>query len=195
MGVTKKSESPDDISCKKYRPEIEYSHLHETIDNIPYFTMTILGGIILLIAFEFSIWGWIFSFLFILYGVIGTIWFIIFICPYCHFFDTRACPCGYGQIAAKFRPRRDGDRFNEKFKRHIPIIVPLWLIPVIVGGVSIFLNYSVWMLFLIILFIIDSYVILPLVSRKYGCAHCPQKDTCPWMGSNTKSVKPRPYKS
>ena len=179
--MKKKSNSPNNISCKKYRPEIEYSHLHEIIDNLPYFTMTLLGGVILLISLKFSIWAWIASSVFIFYGIMGTILFIIFICPYCHFFDTRACPCGYGQIAAKIRPKRDGDRFNEKFKRHIPIIVPLWIIPVIAGILSSIFNFSVWMLSLIILFILDSYVILPLVSRKYGCAHCPQKDTCPWM--------------
>ena len=113
----------DNISCKKYRPAIEYSHLHEIIDNIPYFTMTLLGCIILLISLKSTIWGWIASVLFLSYGIISTIWSIIFICPYCHFFDTRACPCGYGQITAKIRPKRDGDRFNEKFKRHVPVIV------------------------------------------------------------------------
>ncbi len=184
--MKKNSTSSENISCKKYRPKIEYSHLHEIIDNIPYFTMTVLGGIIILLALNFSISGWILGVIFVIYGVIGTLWFIIFICPYCHFFDTRACPCGYGQIAAKIRPKRDGDRFNEKFKRHIPIIVPLWIIPMIVGGLSLFNNFSVWMLILIIIFIMDSYIILPLVSRKYGCAHCPQKDTCPWMGKTTK---------
>jgi hypothetical protein len=186
--VNNKSNSTDKIGCSKYRPEIEYSHLHEIIDNIPYFVMTILGAVILLIALKYSIWGWLVGVLFCLYGVIGTVWFIIFICPYCHFFDTRACPCGYGQIAARIRPKRDGDRFNEKFKRHIPIIFPLWVIPVIVGGVSLFFIYSNWMMFLIIVFIINSYVILPLISRQYGCAHCPQKETCPWMGSKTKSI-------
>lgn len=187
--MMKNSNLADDISCKKYRPEIEYSHLHETIDNIPYFTMTVLGGIILLSALNFSLWGWLVCILFILYGIMGTIWFIIFICPYCHFFDTRACPCGYGQIASKIRPKRNGDLFNKKFKRHIPIIVPLWIVPIIVGGVSLFLDFSIWMLIFIIIFIIDSYVILPLVSRKYGCAHCPQKDTCPWMGAKASPSK------
>jgi hypothetical protein len=181
--VKNESNIQDNISCKKYRPEIEYSHLHEIIDNIPYFAMTILGSVILLVALEFSTWGWIFGALFILYGVMGTIWFIVFICPYCHFFDTRACPCGYGQIAAKIRPIRDGERFNEKFKRHIPIIVPLWIIPLLVGGINLFSKFSTWMMILIVIFIINSYVFLPLISRKYGCAHCPQKDTCPWMGN------------
>jgi hypothetical protein len=31
-------------------------------------------------------------------------------------------------------------------------------------------------------FALDSFVILPLVSRKHACRECPQKDDCPWMG-------------
>jgi len=171
----------DEISCKKYRPQVEYSHIQEFIDNLPYMMMTFLGGVILILTFNYSIWGWLTGLLFILYGVLGTVWFIIFICPYCHFFDTRACPCGYGQLAAKVRQKRDGDRFNEKFKRHIPIIVPLWIIPLIASIATLLNTFSYLMLILLIIFIIDSYIILPLVSRKYGCAHCPQKDSCPWM--------------
>jgi hypothetical protein len=172
----------DEITCKRYRPEVEYSHLQEFIDNLPYMAMTVLGGVILLITLDLTIFGWLAFLMFILYGILGTIWFIIFICPYCHFFDTRACPCGYGQLAAKVRPKRDGELFNEKFKRHIPIIFPLWIIPIIVGGLELFYYFSNLMLILVVSFIVDSYIILPLVSRKYGCAHCPQKDTCPWMG-------------
>jgi len=171
----------DGVDCKKYRPEIEYSHLQEIIDNLPYILMVLLGAAILLIGLKFSIYGWVASSLFILYGAIGTLWIIIFVCPYCHFFDTRACPCGYGQIAVSIRQKRDGDRFNEKFKKHIPVIVPLWVIPPIAATIFLILDFSFLILVILILFCIDSYVILPLISRKYGCAHCPQKDTCPWM--------------
>ncbi|MGA1793404.1 MAG: hypothetical protein ACMUHM_05590, partial [Thermoplasmatota archaeon] len=100
---------------------------------------------------------------------------------YCHFFDTRACPCGYGQIAVGIRQKRDGNRFNEKFKKHIPVIVPLWVIPPVAATIFLITDFSFLILAILVLFCIDSYVILPLISRKYGCAHCPQKDTCPWM--------------
>jgi hypothetical protein len=33
----------------------------------------------------------------------------------------------------------------------------------------------------VIAFALNSFIILPLISRKYGCAHCPQRDECPWM--------------
>jgi hypothetical protein len=143
--------------------------------------MTLVGALILLIGFDLSIIGWITGALFVIYGIAGTFWFIIFICPYCHFFDTRACPCGYGQIAVKFRKQKDGNRFNEKFKKHIPVIVPLWVIPIVAGIIFLIIDFSILILVLMVLFAIDSFIILPLISRKYGCAHCPQKETCPWM--------------
>ncbi|MCK5559898.1 MAG: hypothetical protein KAJ51_04870 [Thermoplasmata archaeon] len=176
--------SSEDIECKKYRPKHEYTHAQEFIDNLPYIVMTIVGGIILIFGFEFSSWGWVFGGLYLSYSVIGAFWIIIFVCPYCQYYATRACPCGYGQIAVKLRPKSDENRFKEKFNKHIPIIVPLWIIPLIAGVIFIIINFTLLMLFLIIIFGINSFVILPLLSRKYGCAHCPQKDDCPWMGKN-----------
>jgi len=171
------SDEKDNISCKKHCPIHEYSHLQEFIDNLPYVIMILLGAAI----FFTSIKSVIPTGLYILYGIVGAFWIIIFVCPYCHYYSTRVCPCGYGQIAAKFRKKKDDILFVEKFKKNIPVIIPLWIAPIVAGGVSLKLDFSIWMLALIILFAIDSFVILPLLSTKYGCAHCPQKDTCPWM--------------
>ena len=169
------------IDCENYRPEHEYTHFQEIIDNLPYIVMTLLGATILLFVLEMSVWGWITFGGFIVYGIMGTLWFIVFICPYCHFFDTRTCPCGYGQISSKIRRKKDGNRFNEKFKKYVPVIFPLWVIPTVVSVASLFMGFSLLILILFILFAIDAFLLLPLVSKKYGCAHCPQKDTCPWM--------------
>jgi hypothetical protein len=128
-----------------------------------------------------SIWGLITAGLFVLYGIIGALWIIIFICPYCHYFDTKACPCGYGQIATKLRNKRSEKKFPEKFKKHIPIIVPLWIIPVIEGILFLSTDFNFLMLSLLIIFVINSFIILPLMARIYGCGHCPQKNDCPWM--------------
>ena len=32
-----------------------------------------------------------------------------------------------------------------------------------------------------IVFAVDAFVVLPLLSVKHGCKGCPQKDVCPWM--------------
>jgi hypothetical protein len=92
------------------------------------------------------------------------------------------CPCGYGRIAPKIRQIKDTSRFKEKFRKHILVIVPLWFIPVLVGAVLEVRSFSWSLLVLMIIFAIDAFVVLPLFSTKHGCADCPQKDSCPWMG-------------
>lgn len=176
-------------NCNKARPTQDYTHLQEFIDNLPYIFMTVLGALVFILGLEDGSTKWLFAGLYVFYGIAGALWIIIFMCPYCHYYDTRACPCGYGKISAKLRRVKDQTRFTEKFKRHIPVIVPLWIIPVVAGIVFLLKDFSLTMLLLVVLFAIDAFLILPLLSRKYGCAHCPQKDTCPWMSKDTKSAE------
>ncbi|MFC1560911.1 hypothetical protein ACFL4V_00380 [Candidatus Latescibacterota bacterium] len=118
---------------------------------------------------------------YLVYGVAGALWIILFVCPCCAYYASKECPCGYGMISAKIKKKGDGNCFPEKFKRHIPVIVPLWLIPVICGGIALWSSFS-WMLVgLVLVFIIESWIILPVVSVKHCCVGCPQKDSCPWM--------------
>jgi len=173
-------------NCKKAKPEQEYTHLQEFIDNLPYILMTILGALILILGTGASITGWLLAGLYTFYSIAGAFWIIICVCPYCHHYSMRTCPCGYGQISAKLRKVQDQSRFIEKFKKHIPVIIPLWIIPMIAGVIFLHKNFTLSLLSLVVLFVIDAYLVLPLLSRKYGCAHCPQKSTCPWMSEAAK---------
>jgi hypothetical protein len=160
----------------------QYSYTETLINNLPYIGMTVLGAAVFAVAFNQSPWGWIAAVAYLLYGAAGALWIMIFVCPYCHFWNTAACPCGYGQIAAKLTEKSDGDRFKEKFRRHIPVIVPLWFIPPLAGFVAVIRSFSWPLLVLLAVFAIDAFIILPLVSTRHGCAECPQNDSCPWMG-------------
>ena len=168
-------------NCDKYRPDKEYTQLEAFLDNLPYILMAIIGAAININIFKFSIAGIVFSLIYIGYCAIGAIWIMIFVCPYCHYFNTKFCPCGYGQIAAKFRENNPETMFSEKFKKHIPVIVPLWIIPLIEGIIFLIRDYNLTLLILVIAFAINSFIILPLLARIYGCGHCPQKNDCPWM--------------
>jgi hypothetical protein len=176
-----KNLSNNHASCEKYRPENEYTHFQEFIDNLPYLLMIVIGATINLVAFNMSIWGIVAAGFYIFYGIVGTLCIILYVCPYCHYYDTRLCPCGYGKIAAKLRKKSSEEKFTEKFKKYIPVIVPLWIIPVVVGIIYLIIDFNRLLLILIFAFIINSYIILPLLARIYGCAHCPQKNDCPWM--------------
>jgi hypothetical protein len=159
---------------------------HAILDNLPYALMVILGAVICQTTIPGPSLGWLAAGGYLAYGLAGALWVMLFVCPYCHFYDTRLCPCGYGQIAARLRARQPGDRFRAQFRKHIPVIAPLWFLPLIPGGLALARHFSWPLLGLLLAFAVDAFAILPLVSRLYGCARCPQKSACPWMGCREK---------
>jgi len=159
----------------------KYSNSETLIANIPYFLMLIIGAFTIAISFQYVATAIVGAAVYFVYGVVGMFWIMIFVCPYCAYYGARGCPCGYGIVAAKMVKKGDHNCFAVKFKRHIPVIVPLWFIPVICGGVSLWKSYSWPLIVIVMVFIVESFVILPLVSKKHGCVECPQKDECPWM--------------
>ena len=167
-----------------YKHWREYSRTQQIIHNLPYIAMSLLGAAIFIVGLQNSAKGWLAAFIYMAYAAAGALWVMIFICPYCHYWDTMFCPCGYGRVAAKLREKRDGDRFREKFRKHIPVIVGLWLIPVAAGVIFLLRLFSWPVLILLVVFAVDAFVVLPLFSKAHGCAECPQKETCPWMGSD-----------
>jgi hypothetical protein len=165
----------ENVSLREYTPAQELFH------NIPYIAMTVLGAIVLGAAIGGTAWGKTAAAGYLIYGLMGVFWIMIFVCPYCGYWGTKSCPCGYGRIAARFRKKKTIEAFSEKFKKHIPVIVPLWFIPLLVGVPFVIRSFSWALLVLLVVFALDAFLILPLVSRKHGCKGCPQKETCPWM--------------
>ncbi|MFC1574279.1 hypothetical protein ACFL30_03770 [Candidatus Latescibacterota bacterium] len=166
----------------------EYTIPETILANIPYAGMILIGTMIIAYAFDFTILAYTSAIGYLIYGVIGTLLIITFVCPFCAFYATKGCPCGYGMLSAIIVEKSDRNCFPEKFRRHIPVIVPLWLIPVICGGIAVWNSFS-WMLVgLVLVFIIESWIILPIVSMKHCCVDCPQKDDCPWMVRGKKKL-------
>ena len=151
------------------------------IDNLPYLAMLLLGGGLFALAFRGTAGG-LAAAAYVAYGLTGALWIMLFVCPYCQFYGTRLCPCGYGQIAARLSPRQAHDGFRAQFRKHIPLLVPLWFLPLIPAAVSLMRHYSSPTLALLLAFVVNSFVVLPVVSRHYGCVKCPQQESCPWMG-------------
>ena len=156
------------------------SFFQECVDNLPYVVMILLGSAVITLGAE-SFWRWLGPALYAAYGFTGAVWVMVFICPWCHFYATRLCPCGYGRIAPRLRRRRGPDGFARQFRRHIPVIVPLWFIPPAAGTWFLAQGFSWTLAALLALFIVNAFVVLPILARRYGCARCPQRDGCPWM--------------
>jgi hypothetical protein len=159
----------------------EYTRTQTVIANMPYAVMLLTGAAVLAWGFDFSAGALVGAAGYVAYGIGGTVWIMVFICRCCGYYGTRGCPCGYGVLAARLVPKGEHECFAAKFKRHIPVIVPLWLIPLACGAITLSRAFSAGLAWLLGAFMLNSFVILPLVSRRHACSECPQKDDCPWM--------------
>jgi len=110
------TDNTNDGSCPTMR---EYSSAQELVNNIPYIAMTVLGTVVFIVGFRNSSWGLIAAVAYLAYGAAGAFWIMIFVCPYCRYWNSRSCPCGYGRIAVRFREKSPVECFDEKFKKHI----------------------------------------------------------------------------
>jgi len=164
-----------------------YTFTQELINNIPYIAMMLFGAAVFSVGFVGSNWGLILAAVYLAYGAAGAFWIMIFVCPYCRYWKSRLCPCGYGRIAARFRRKSPVECFDEKFKRHIPVIVLLWFMPIMAGLPIVIRSFSWMLLVLLVMFALDAFVVLPLVSIKHGCIECPQSGSCPWMNFRKKA--------
>lgn len=159
----------------------EYTRGETLLANTPYAAMVGLGAAIFACGLDRAAWSLAAAAGYVAYGLAGAVWIMVFVCPYCAYYGNRGCPCGYGVVAARLVRKGALECFAQKFKRHIPVIVPLWLLPAVAGAVALYQNPSTVLGILVGAFAVDAFVILPMVSRRHSCSECPQKDDCPWM--------------
>lgn len=145
------------------------------LDNIPTVILFLLGFIIIN---QLSTIG---AILFGIYASFSVVWFWAKICPYCHHYDTLACPCGYGAISSKLFKKGTDNSFKRAFRRNIGIQFPNWFIPLAVAIYLISTRFTKVILVLTISFILIGFVIIPVISKLVGCKNCEIKEDCPWM--------------
>ena len=145
------------------------------LDNVPTAILFVLGAALLVPL------GWTFAALFLAYCALSIVLFWGRICPFCHHFGTRACPCGYGVIAARFFRRKTGGDFREVFRRNIVIMFPCWFIPLGGGAWLLHSEFSMGRLVLLSVFCFVGFVAIPLIAKLVGCRNCEIKKDCPWM--------------
>jgi hypothetical protein len=156
------------------------------LDNIPYVLMLLLGGALVAGAVP-AAWAWPVAIAFVVWGLLGSLAFMLFLCPHCPQFG-RACPCGYGLVAVKLRPRGELGLFPKRFRIVVAIIAPLWFIPLLAAGWGLYRHGLSWLTVgLMVVFAVNSFVILPMLSKAHACQECPQKDDCPWMGQKANT--------
>jgi hypothetical protein len=150
-------------------------------DNIPTLILFILGA---LIISRISASG---AIIYFLYCLSSVVFFWARICPYCHHYNTLACPCGYGAISARLFKSRNDKSFRKVFRQNIGIVFPDWFIP-LAGAIYILIKgYNGSVLVLTIAFCLTGFVIIPLISKYLGCKNCQIKEDCPWMNAHKKT--------
>ena len=145
------------------------------LDNVPTLSMFILGAMIISLL---SVPG---AIVYAAYAAFSIYWFWSKICVYCHHYDSRACPCGYGKVSAKLFDRKSDRSFVKVFKNNLGIVFPNWFVPTGVAAYLLYTQYSQYLLGLSIAFGIIAFAIIPLISKVVGCKSCDIKDDCPWM--------------
>ncbi len=153
------------------------------LHNLPTFSTYALGAIIMLFL------GRVFFLAYILYCLFSTLWFMKFICAYCPHYGKEKCPSSYSKIAAKLFKKGNPAEFNTMFRTHIGIVFPSWIIPVIAAIYLLLYEFSILILFLLITFVVVGFVILPVMTKKYGCENCDLKENCPRMTGFKKRKK------
>lgn len=160
---------------------VEYSTFHTVLENVPYAVMLLAGATLILLGMGAQVLGWLAAVVFVVYGVVGSFWIILFLCPHCPSYGQRSCPCGYGVTSARLRPKGDTSLFTRKFRQHIPVIVPLWFIPLVIALASLASRFTLPMAILLAAFVLVAFILVPWLSKGHGCKKCPQKELCPWM--------------
>ena len=145
------------------------------LDNLPTLLLTILGA---LLIYQITLIG---AIGYVIYSLLSIVWFWAKICPFCHHYNTYACPCGYGVISAKLFSKREDKSFKKVFKQNIGVVFPNWFIPLIIAIYLLLVQYTQNVLILAIAFSLTGFVIIPLISKLVGCKNCEIKEDCPWM--------------
>lgn len=144
------------------------------LDNAPTAALFILGTAI--------VWqvGMLPALLFLGYCLLSIALFWNRICPWCHHFGNRGCPCGYGRIAQRLFERKAGKEFRSVFRRNVIVVFPCWLVPLGLGLYMLWMDYGRTTLPLLLSFCFVGFVLVPVVSRFAGCRSCGMRLQCPW---------------
>lgn len=152
------------------------------LDNIPTLILFVLGAII---VYQISTIG---AVIFFVYSLFSIVFFWAKICPFCHHYNTLACPCGYGVISAKLFKRRNDKSFKKAFRQNIGIVFPNWFVPFSIAVYLCVTRFTNEIFILTIAFSLIGFVAIPIISKFGGCKNCEIKEDCPWMKVKIKKM-------
>ena len=150
------------------------------LENFVWFEVYLLGFVIILL---FNIWA---AHIYLVYSLV-SMYLIIprYVCTSCSYYG-KTCHSGQGRISALFFSKRDPNLFSSNFK-YMRFAAPVFLFPLIIGVILIFIHYSFALALLTFAFGMTALCCTRIVTYKLGCPHCNQKSICP--GCNKIRIK------
>lgn len=142
------------------------------VENFIWFEVYLLGFVIILL---FNFWV---AHIYLVYSL-ATMYLIIprFVCTSCSYYG-KICHSGQGKISGLLFSKRDTNLFRSNFK-YMRFAAPVFLLPLIIGVILIFFQYSFALALLVFAFGFTALVCTRIVTYKLGCSHCNQKSVCP----------------
>ncbi len=150
------------------------------LDNVPTLILFVLGAVLVGHVSRLA------AAVMTIYNLASIVMFWRCICCHCPHFGTRACPCGYGIIAAGLFERKEGGDFRRIFRKNILVVFPAWFVPLGAGTYLLHARFSREALITFVAFVLVGFVLIPLISRFVGCKGCELKQQCPWMTSRSR---------
>ncbi len=145
------------------------------LDNVPTAVLFALGAVLM---------GWAWrplAAVYLAYCVLAIVLFWARICPHCPHFATRACPCGYGVIAARLFAARPDGGFQRAFRRNIGVVFPCWFVPPVAGGYLLWMGPTWPVVAVLAAFCVVGFAVIPIIAKRIGCRGCGLREDCPWM--------------
>ena len=147
------------------------------VHSIPMYLTYGLGAVI---CGTFALWA---AALYVALCIAGNLWYIRTICVHCAAYGS-GCPSGYNLLAR--RMARPGGRrgFGRAFRRNVASVVPCWFLPLLLGGLLLYVRSDPWNAMLLGIFCIMAFGVLPFGMRAEGCARCPNRRHCPYTATH-----------
>jgi len=134
-----------------------------------YVALIALGAATLYLAIGEAPLNWIIAAAFVVYAPVAG-----------YIFAARGCGnSAHRSVGAV--PGHAGEKRTAAFLLHLPILLPAWLAPPIVAGVALSAEWSVALAAVAAAFLVEAFIVLPLVARLAVCVRCPQRHGCPFM--------------
>ena len=142
------------------------------LENAVWVAVYLLGSAIMALAHPAAAGAYLAYSLVCMYLVLPRL-----VCTSCGYYG-QTCHSGQGRIASWLFAARPQTSFRSAF-RHMRLAAPVFLVPLIAGGVLLVLRFSLTLAVATILFGILALGVTRFITTRLGCPHCQQRNVCP----------------